>query len=140
MPNAVSEAQPTANRQNPQHAGVKTPAGKAATRLNTLPHGRNLGTGGEGGIRTLGTVLPVHHISSVVLSATQPPLHAGGSIDGLGLGKKRNHAASRTASLPASPVNCSGVKFISHWATSSGIFPCTSSIAKNPSIIFLYCS
>ena len=29
---------------------------------------------GEGGIRTLDTVLPVYHISSVVLSAAQPPL------------------------------------------------------------------
>src|SRR3989339_6541 len=36
--------------------------------------------GGEGGIRTLDTVLPVYHISSVVLSAAQPPLHAGKSI------------------------------------------------------------
>ena len=31
--------------------------------------------GGEGGIRTLGPVLPGQHISSVPLSATQAPLH-----------------------------------------------------------------
>ena len=39
--------------------------------------------GGEGGIRTLETVLPVYHISSVVLSAAQPPLPAAGSIGGI---------------------------------------------------------
>lgn len=39
MPNAVSEAQITANRKNAQRAGVKTTAGKAASRLNARTHG-----------------------------------------------------------------------------------------------------
>ena len=38
--------------------------------------------GGEGGIRTLDTVLPVYHISSVVLSATQPPLQKADLVYG----------------------------------------------------------
>ena len=42
--------------------------GVVRRRVRTKPDG------GEGGIRTLDTVLPVYHISSVVLSATQPPL------------------------------------------------------------------
>ncbi len=47
-------------------------SGKDACSL----HHCRFSSGGEGGIRTLDTVLPVYHISSVVLSAAQPPLLA----------------------------------------------------------------
>ena len=38
---------------------------------------RNMNFGGGGGIRTLGTVLPVHGISSAAPSSTRTPLHSG---------------------------------------------------------------
>ncbi len=50
------------------------PERQSAETMSKCERSENESNGGEGGIRTLETVLPVYHISSVVLSASQTPL------------------------------------------------------------------